>query len=316
VRAPRRTLRPGWVAGSVRARLLLDRALGLEQARALAASPSLDRALGLLAGSAYGRTRPAEAGLAAAERAIAETVLWHARVLAGWLPPDGAGLVRTLAAWFELANVEDRLAYLGGGPSRAPFALGGLAAAGTGPEQAIGVAELRAALASSPWGDPGSDDPAAIRLALRIAWTRRALATVPEAATWALGAVGLLLARELLLAGRSAEQLAALQPPLPSTAWDVATTVATLREALPEAAGWPLAGLAGPNDLWRGEVAWRRRVEQEAGRLARGPELGRGTVVGAIALMALDGWRAAAALQSAARGGTPAAIEVFDAVAG
>ena len=48
--------------------------------------------------------RYAQIDLGSAQRAIAETALWHVRVLAGWMPPRGIELVRILAAWFELAN--------------------------------------------------------------------------------------------------------------------------------------------------------------------------------------------------------------------
>ena len=110
MRAQQRPLSPGWVAGSVRARHLLARRLGRSDAWALAQAPSLDDALERLAGSAYGhRCRPG-LDLADAQRAVAGTALWHVRVLAGWTPPRGLEPVRALAAWFEIANVDDRLA--------------------------------------------------------------------------------------------------------------------------------------------------------------------------------------------------------------
>lgn len=315
MRTAPRPLSPGWVGGSVRARHMLARRLGREQSRALAASASLEHALGVLSGSAYGRSVRPEIDLASAQRAIAETALWHVRVLAGWMPPRGIELVRVLAAWFELANVEDRLAYLAGGPLSAPFALGGLATAGARVQSALSVAELREALTESPWGDPGSDEPGAIRLALRLAWARRALASVPEAREWALGAVALLLARELLLAGRPADELAALRPPISGMAWMESASVEALRGALAPESGWALAGIAEPEAIWLGEAAWWRRVEQEAERLARDSEMGRATVIGAVALLGVDASRVAAALESAARGGDAAAIEAFEQIA-
>jgi len=223
---------------------MLGRRLGRERALALASSASLEQALGVLAGSAYGRSVRRGMDLASAQRAVAETALWHVRVLAGWMPPRAIDLVRTLAGWFELANIEDRLDYLAGGALRAPFDLGGLAAAGDALAGAAGVAELREALRGSAWGDPGGEDPAALRVALRLAWARRTVATVPEAREWALGAVTLLLARELLLAGRAPEQLAALHPPVPGGAWMGSVSVEALRRALPPECGWPRAGLA------------------------------------------------------------------------
>lgn len=315
MRTAQRPLNPAWVAGSVRTRHMLARRLGAEAARSLAASASLEDALGVLSASAYGRSVRAGMDLRSAQRAVAETTLWHVRVLAGWMPPRAIDLVRTLAAWFELANIEDRLDYLGGGPLRDPFVLGGLAAAGDRAASATSVAELRAALSGSPWGDPGSDDPATLRLALRLAWARRTLVAVPEAGEWALGAVALLLARELLLVGRSAEQLADLRPPLPVSSWMGSQSVEALRLALPAECGWPLAGLAQPDELWLGEAAWWQRVERSAERLARAAPLGRTTVIGAIALLGADAVRVGAALESASRGGGPQAMEVYERVA-
>ena len=294
---------------------MLARRLGREQSRALAASPSLEHALGLLAGSAYGRSVRPGMDLAPAQRAIGETALWHVRVLAGWMPPREIELVRVLAAWFELANVEDRLAYLAGGPLSTPFALGGLATAGPRLQSALSVAELREALKGSPWGDPGSDEPGAIRLALRLAWARRALASVPEAREWALGAVALLLARELMLAGRSADELAALRPPVPGTAWMQSASVNALRGALAPESGWALGDISEPDAIWLGEAAWWRRVEQDAERLARDPQMGRATVIGVVALLGVDASRVAAALESAARGGGGIPIEAFEQIA-
>ena len=168
MRTAQRPLSPGWVAGSVRTRHMLARRLGREAARSLAACASLEDALGVLGGTAYGRSVRAGMDLGSAQRAIAETTLWHVRVLAGWMPPRAIDLVRTLAAWFELANLEDRIDYLYGGPLRAPFELGGLAAAGDRAASAASVAELRAVLTGSPWGDPGGDAPDTVRLALRL----------------------------------------------------------------------------------------------------------------------------------------------------
>ena len=135
MRARHRPLSPGWVAGSVRARHLLARRLGRSDAWALARVPSLDAALERLAGSPYGRRCRLGLSLADAQRAVAGTALWHVRVLAGWTPPRGLEPVRALAAWFEIANVDDRLAYLAGAEprcsARGAAAAGGLGAGGS-----------------------------------------------------------------------------------------------------------------------------------------------------------------------------------------
>ena len=90
-------MKPGWTAGVTRARLLLGRAVGPEHAREVARAPSLAEALAALAGSAYGERVRAGQDLATAQRGIADTLLWHLRILAGWLPAAGGALVRALA---------------------------------------------------------------------------------------------------------------------------------------------------------------------------------------------------------------------------
>jgi hypothetical protein len=303
------------VAGSVRARHLLARRLGREDAWALAEAPSLDAALERLAGSAYGRRCRPGSTLAAAQRAIADTALWHVRLLAGWTPPRGLEPVRALTAGFEIANVDDRLAYLGGAEVPAPFELGGLATAWPRIAGTQSAGELRGVLTGSPWGDPGSDEPAAIRLALRLAWARRVLASVEEAVDWAAGAVALLLARELFLAGRPADRLWELHPPGVGREWPRAATLAELRAALSPEAAWALQDAVAPDELWRWEVAWWRRVEADAEPLARSAHMGLAAVVGCVALLGVDAWRTAGALESAARGGGSAALEVFAEIA-
>ncbi len=315
MRATVRPVTPGWVAGSIRARGMLSRRLGRDEAFRLAGSASLDEALASLSATAYGRAVRPRSDLAAAERAVAETVLWHLRVLAGWVPPRALETARAFAAWFELSNIDERLAYLAGEQTPRPFVLGGLATAWPQLADAQSAAELRARLAGSPWGDPGGEQPIAIGVGLRLAWARRVIASVAEAADWVAGAVALLLARELMLAGRPAADLARQRPPGVGSLWMQAQSIETLRAALPAAAAWPLEGIAEPRELWRAEAAWWRRVEQEAERLVHEGAIGRSIVVGAIVLLAVDGWRTTGALEIAARGGDRGAMEVFEEIA-
>jgi hypothetical protein len=310
-----RPLTPGWVAGSVRARHMLARRVGRGPATALATSASLEDALAILSGSAYGRFVRPGIDLGTAQRAIAETVLWNVRVMSGWTPPGALEPVRALAAWFELVNLEDRLAYLAGGELPTPFVLGGLGAAWSHVAGVQSAAELRAALAGSPWGDPGGDDAAGIRLGLRLAWARRVLRSVEEAGAWAAGAVALLVARELFLAHHEAGDLLARRPPGVGVAWAGPGDVAALREVLPPSAAWVLRDVEDTAGLWRAEVAWWRQVEEDATRLAGQPMLGRGAVIGTVVLLGVDAWRVAGALEAAARGGGPAAMEVFREIA-
>ncbi|MGZ4381420.1 MAG: hypothetical protein ACXVZ3_08370 [Gaiellaceae bacterium] len=295
----------GWIAAGVRSRLLLRRRLGPERALAVAESPTVRDALPLLAGSAYARELDPAASLEAAQRGVAASVLLHLRLLAGWLPPGGAGLVRALAAWFEVANVEDRLAYLNGAELRLPFDLGALATAWPAAAQAQSAAELRSALARSAWGDPGGETAETLPLGLRIAWAQRVLGSVPELSRLVSGALALLAARELFVAERPIEQLTAGGLPALGSGWETAGTLRELVEALPERAAWALAGIDSGERLWEAEAAWWSELEREGERLARRPLEDRAVVAGVAALLAADAWRTSAALALAGRGERP-----------
>jgi hypothetical protein len=84
---------------------------------------------------------------------------------------------------------------------------------------------------------------------------------------------------------------------------------------LPPQAAWVLQGVEEPGDLWAADVRWWRRVEEDGARLAGQPLLGRSAVIGSVVLLGVDGWRVAGALEAAARGGGPAAAEVFREIA-
>jgi hypothetical protein len=272
------------------------RAIGSAQARAVAASASLEDATALLIGSAYGRFIRPGMDLGEAQHAVAETALWHTRVLAGWTPPRGLEPVRALAAWFELANIEDRLAFLGGAEVPPPFDLGGLATAWPRTAGAQSTTELRATLRGTRWGEPSADDPVTVGLRLRFSWASWVLDAVPEAGEWVAGAVGLLLARQLFLAGRPVEELAAQRPPGVGSAWMRASDPRRLRELLPARAAWVLDSVDDPEELWRGEISWWRRLERDATLLARDPNLGRPAICGCVALLGVDARRTGAAL--------------------
>jgi hypothetical protein len=289
----------GWVAGTARARLLLGHRVGREGARRLAALPPQE-ALAALAGTRYGGREDA-GDLRGAQRAVAEALLLELRILGGWLPPGATGLVRTLAAWFELVNVEDRLAYLLGGESERPFDLGSLATAWPALADVQAPAELRTVLASSAWGDPGSEEPHDVHLALRLSWARRLLAEVPEAHAWVGGALAILLARERLLVEAEPRPDATAGLGL-GPGWARAVSVPALAATLPADAAWSLEGIVEPAELWRAEAAWWRRVEEDAQVMVRGRREGRPVVVGAAALLAADARLVIAALEAAGRG--------------
>ncbi len=241
-------------------------------------------------------------------------LLLELRTLAGWLPRGALEPVRALAGWFELVNVEDRLAFLGGGELRPSFNLGSLGLAWAQISVAQSPGELRRALATSPWGDPGGEAPEDVHLALRLGWARRVLSVVPEAASWAAGGLALLLAREVAADAGRLDRARERMPSALGSRWPSAGSFEELRRTLPAYAAWPLVGIEADDDLWRAEAQWWGRVEQDAEQLVRGPLEGRGVVVGVIALLALDAVRVGAALGTAALGSSPAAREALDAL--
>jgi hypothetical protein len=302
-----------WVAGSVRARALARRRIGAVAARRLAESGSLEDALRLLAPTGYGREIRSGQTLAQAQHGVAAAILWDLRVLAGWLPQGGLPLLRTLAAWFEIANVDELLAGLGGRPPGDLFTLGALATSWTRLRAATSRAALQAALDASGWGDPGGDSTHAIRLGMRARWALRVGGFDDPLQTWATAGAALLLAGERFGAGRPVAPavLVALRGLL-GTAVE-AGTLEALAAAVPARAQWALAGMTSPADLWRAEAAWWARVERDAFAQLRASAPGAGPVVGAAAVLATDAWRTRAALEIAARGGGD--LGGYDAVA-
>jgi hypothetical protein len=306
----------GWVAGSVRARALARRRIGARAARQVAASGSLEEALHLLAATPYGREVHPGQTLAQAQHAAAAAVLWDLRVLAGWLPPGGVPLLQALAAWFEIANVDELLTTLDGRPSAIKgelFTLGSLATAWPRLRNAGSVAGLRSGLAASAWGDVGADSAAAVRFGMRARWALRVAGFGEPAPAWATAGAALLVAGQRFVAGQPIP-VAAL-PPLRGvigTAVD-ATTLEGLAAALPSRARWALAGVTVPGDLWQAEAAWWARVQRDGFSLLRTSASSAAPVLGAAAVLAADARRARAALEIAARGGGP--LEDYDAVA-
>lgn len=312
----------GWVAGSVRARALARRRLGAAGARTVAASASLAEATELLARSPYGHRVSPGSGLADAQRGVADTLVWHLRVLAGWLPAAGAELLRPLAGWFEIANVDEHLQALRGRAAEPPYRLGTLAIAWPRLAATGSVEQLRAALAASPWGDPGPGDRE-IQLGMRLVWAERVAARVPAARTWAAGGAALLAARERFARGlrlpAGGEATAARLLGRPALA---AGSLTELAAALPADARWAVADLRDPAELWAGEVRWWRRLHTDGEQLLAGSGFRPERVVGAVGSLAADAWLVRGALEVAARGGAGAvdhqgspAMEAFDAVA-
>lgn len=303
----------GWVAGTVRARAMARRVLGAEAARQLAASRSLPEAQRLLVSTPFRDAAEPGLSLAAAQHAIAATILWDLRVLAGWLPRDGVSLLRLLAGWFEIANVDELLQALAGRSAAAEFQLGALATAWPRLGEARSTAELRHALAVSAWGDPGGDSSRDIRLAMRARWAARISASGDRFRSWATTANALLRADEPTpgpAAGpRAGQDAAAGRPSAVASRTNRGGPHARLSGKLLSqevAAARPMA------EPWQAEAGWWRRLERDGGVLLRSSAFDSDPVVGAVAVMAADARRVRAALASAARGGR--ALEAYDAV--
>jgi hypothetical protein len=306
-------LKPGWVAGSVRARLLADRRLADAGARAVAAAGEMRAAVALVAASPYGRDVDAGMDLVTAERGVRATALWHLRVLAGWLPPGGSDVVRMLAGGHEIANVEAHVAELAGAPHIVPFDLGALGTAWPRVRAARSISEVRAALAQSPWGDPGSSLAAPFGAALRIAWARRITERIPELGQWASAAAAIVIAGERFGNGQDLTATAAIDAGrLLGPRWDVGDLGSFIR-AVPADVRWVFADVSDDGELWRAETAWWRRLRSEAARQTRRATKGEATVTWSTVLLLADAHHVCAALEAAAWG--LAGLEEFDAVA-
>jgi hypothetical protein len=295
----------GWVAAGVRGRGLLRRRLGPEGVMQVATAPSLHDALGVLAETSYGREVRTGQDLATAQHGVSATALWHLRVLAGWGPPLGAGPLRLMAGGYEISDVTGRLLELAGAPTRPPYALGSLATAWPALAATRSAPEMRAALRASPWGDPGSDELAVIRVALQLAWARRIVDGVPGATDWAIAGAALLVGRVLAAGADTAFGQTAWRDAthVLGPDWQKASDVDELAEHVPPAAAKALEDVASPDDLWRAEARWWGRVETEAALLAARPRPDPTTGVGVAALLIADAWRVRAALGLAGRGG-------------
>jgi hypothetical protein len=283
-----------WVAGTVRARAMARRELGAGTARQLAACGSLPEAQQLLRLTPFRDAAEPGLSLAAAQYTVAATILWDLRVLAGWLPRDGVTLLRLLAGWFEIANVDELLQALTGRPAGPEFQLGALATAWPRLAQAHSVAELRHSLAASAWGDPGGDGSRDIRLGMRTRWAARVAAFSARARAWATAASALLSTGDNVVPVRTAAPSAGRSRRPPGT------------RPLPLP---PTGPAAEPSEA---EADWWRRVEADGRMLLRSGGLDSGPVLGAVVVMAADARRVRAALELAARGGAP--IEAYDAL--
>lgn len=298
-----------WVAASVRARAIARRRLGLVAIARLRQAGSLPAARARLADTAYARAATCP-DLASAQRAVAASVLWEIRILAGWMPSGGTPIARAVVAAFERENCHDHLRRVTArSPGLAasvpePFDLGSLATAWHRVRSTTTAGELGAELAASPWGEVPVEDPAALRDALAAAWLRRAADDIPGVEPLAVSAAVLLVARTLLLEGRLPGDRACTDlNALLGSRWSTAGSIEDLRGALDRPARQVLAGVAAPDQLWRAEVALWQAVADTGARLLRDPLPGPHAVVGAITQLAADAFWVRGALAVSAVGG-------------
>jgi hypothetical protein len=223
--------------------------------------------------------------LLSAQRAVAATLLWHLRILAGWCPPLGAAPVRVLAAGYEISNVIDHLGGLTGRVVPPPFAMGSLSMAWPMVAQSRNPAEVRTALAHSVWGDPGSEQLADVRAAMQFTWAARVADDLPAAASIARDAATLILARS---------RATGAEDHLGSGARRAVDRLVGLRQR---------QSISRIPDLAAEEERWWRRLEQTSAHLAARSRPDATSAIGVVGLLATDAWRTRAALAVAAAGG-------------
>jgi hypothetical protein len=306
-------VKPGWAAPSVRARLLASRRLGAAGSRAVAAAGSPEGAVRMVAASPYGRDVHNAMGVLDAQRGARATTLWHLRVLAGWLPPGESDVVRVLAGGYEIANITSHVDELAGADPIAPFELGALTAAWPRTRGTRSMAELRAVLASTPWGDPGTSERASFAAAMRLAWARRVSERIPELRRWAATAAAVVIASERFGHGRELSSPAAIDARRLLGAGWAGASLGQLAAGLPADARWVFAGLDDEGSTWRAETAWRRGLRNAAARSVSRTGTGRADVAWSAVLLLTDVQQVCGALEAAAWG--PNGLETFDAVA-
>jgi hypothetical protein len=303
-----------WVAGSVRSVAVARRRLGMDAIRAVALSPSASAAVPLVARPPYDHDVRTDSDLADAEHGVAAAMLWNIRVLAGWLPAAGVTQLRLLAGWFEIANVDTHMAELDPAKTNASaprFHLGQLATAWPHLAATSSMADLRAALAASAWGDPGAGTAREISLFMRLSWAERVASGIGSARPWAAGATALLVARERFVARHTLPAAATVAAErLLGAAQANAATLVDFAQVLPAEAGWALSRVTDPSELWRAEARWWDRLRRDGTALLRRGGFGAHRPLGAAALLAADAWQTSAALEIAGHGG--AGREVLD----
>lgn len=271
----------GWIAGDVRARALVA-AEGTDVASSVAATPGFAPAVAILGQTRWIRDIDSATSVEAAQRAVFATLIWQLRVLSGWLPSEGVEVIRSCVAWFEITNIEDRLAYFAGAPAAVPYELGRLGVISASLSGTSGAEDIRRLMRASAWGDPGSEAAYAIRMWLRHRWHRRARDASPELRIWADAAAWLFALRERMAGRAGADVIASVPPSLPSS-WR-----------------WVTAATWSADELWRAEERWWAQMRQEGLQALREPVGGRGPALGAVITLAASARRIATAFEIAA----------------
>jgi hypothetical protein len=301
---------PGWVAGSVRARLLAQHRLGSDGARDVASTGSFALASSRLAVSPYAAALAGASSVEDARHDIWAAALWNLRVLAGWLPPTGVEAMRAFAGLLEIENIETLLVLPRDDRS---YDLGALATAWPRVRDATSPREVREECARSSWRDAGSDDPTEILTHLRLEWARRLADVDAVTAPWGAGAAALVLARLFVEHGGPPGPDVVRRVPAIGRRYLFAFDLPDLVASLPDIARWPFNTLETPERLWRAEARWWQRLHHDGERLLRGTQPGLAVIAGAAGMLLADAWRTSAALDIASRGGGNE--ELLDAVA-
>jgi hypothetical protein len=291
-----------WVAGAVRAQALSQRRIGPYRANEIARQASLADALAMLRPTAYGERTAEATSLAEAQRGVDATLIWHLRVLAGWLPREGAAAVETIAGWWELDNIRTVLAGFEGVPGEPLHDLGPFATLRQ-LERAGDAVDLRQRLRRSPWGDPGSDEPAEMLRYLRLRLALRISELGGPATRWASQRAAIWIAEDRFVDERRSPQRVLRRLPRFSTAGPQASSIVEFTSHLYADVARPFAGIEQLRELPAVEVRWWEGVDGEAETLLSRSRLGRDAWLPAVALLGVDAWRTKAALAMAARGG-------------
>lgn len=279
-------MRPGWVAGALRGRMLASRRLDPASRHALESAQGLEGGLSVLASTTYAHRLHSGMTLEEAQRQVGETTLWHLRVLAGWLPPGGGEDIGVVAGWFEMQDMIGYFAALGlSAPAPSPYRLAGLGTVWRKVAETTTLEQARAILAVSEWGNPGGGDFLHMVRGVRVGWGHRLTDAFENRRQWGAGFVAIEVAKDLFLQPQISGRR--LRWPMDKPSEMSVGTMSDLISALPREASWVLKGFDDPDELWRAEDRWWARVAKDAEAMVWHSGLDRGTVIGAgMALVA------------------------------